>query len=74
MISPNFEFPVYEAEEEGVEEIPDEISRLLERERKTVQPFGEELEMINLGTEEDKKEIRIGASRSKGQEASDRAS
>jgi len=26
MISPNFEFPVYEAEEEESEEIPDEIS------------------------------------------------
>jgi len=30
MISPNFESPVYEAEEEENEEIPDEISRLLE--------------------------------------------
>jgi len=30
MISPNFEFPVYEAEDEENEGIPDEISRLLE--------------------------------------------
>ena len=60
MLSPNFEFPVYEAEEE--EEIPDEISRLLEQERKSIQAYGEELEVINLGTEEDRKEIKIGAS------------
>jgi hypothetical protein len=31
--SPNFEFPVFEAEEDDVEEIPDEITRLLEHER-----------------------------------------
>ena len=37
MISPNFESPVYEAEEEENEEIPDEISRLLEQETKTFQ-------------------------------------
>ena len=62
MISPNFESPVYEAEEEEEEEIPDEISRLLEQERKTIQPHEEAIEVINLGTEEDKKEIKIGAS------------
>jgi len=43
MISPNFESPVYEAEEEENEEIPDEISRLFEQERKTIQPYGEAL-------------------------------
>ncbi|MCI70438.1 hypothetical protein A2U01_0091701, partial [Trifolium medium] len=32
MLAPNFEFPVYEATEEGDEEIPDEIRRLLDRE------------------------------------------
>ena len=62
MISPNFESPVYEAEEEENKEILDEIFRLLEQERKTIQPYGEALEVINLGTEEDKKEIKIGAS------------
>jgi len=36
MISPNFEFPVYEAEDEENEEIPDEISRLLEKEKKNI--------------------------------------
>jgi len=62
MISPNIEFPVYKAEEEENEEIPDEISRLLEQERRNIHPYGEALEMINLGTKEDKKEIKIGAS------------
>ena len=38
MPSPNFEFPVFEAEEEEDEEIPDEISRLLQQERETIQP------------------------------------
>jgi len=61
MLSPNFEFPVYEAEEEE-EAIPDEISRLLEHERRAIQPYGEELEVINLGTEDDKMEVKIGAS------------
>ncbi|KAI5430288.1 hypothetical protein KIW84_034753 [Lathyrus oleraceus] len=34
--SPNFEFPVFEAEEDDVEGIPDEISRLLEHEKKII--------------------------------------
>ena len=34
--SPNFEFPVFEAEEDDVEEIPDEITRLLEHEEKII--------------------------------------
>ncbi|MCI34993.1 hypothetical protein A2U01_0056214, partial [Trifolium medium] len=59
--SPNFEFPVFEAEEDEDEEIPDEISRLLEHEKKTIQPHEETLEVINLGSEEDKKEVKIGA-------------
>lgn len=59
--SPNSEFPVYEAEEEEFEEIPDEISRLLEQEDKTLEPYKEPMELINLGTEEDNKEVWIGA-------------
>ncbi|KAI5407149.1 hypothetical protein KIW84_053412 [Lathyrus oleraceus] len=34
--SPNFEFPVFEAGEDDVEEIPDEITRLLEHEEKII--------------------------------------
>jgi len=60
MLPPNFEFPVYEAMMEEGEEIPDEIKWMLEQERKAIQPHQEEIEVINLGTEEDKKEIKIG--------------
>ncbi|GAU49605.1 hypothetical protein TSUD_407700 [Trifolium subterraneum] len=60
--SPNFEFPVYEAVEEEDEEIPDEIRRLLDQEKRTIQPHEEVIELINLGSEEEKKEIKIGAS------------
>lgn len=37
MPSLNFEFPVFEAEEEDVEEFFDEISRLLKHKEKTIQ-------------------------------------
>ncbi|XP_058784441.1 uncharacterized protein LOC131659246 [Vicia villosa] len=56
---PNFEYPVYEAEEESSEEIPEEISRLLEHEKKIIDPHKEPLEVINLGTEEEKREKKI---------------
>src|SRR4051812_29914734 len=58
MPSPNFEFPVFEAEEK---EIPDEISRLLKHEERAILPHKEPLEKINLGSEEDKKEVTIGS-------------
>ena len=53
MPPPNFEFPMFGAEEEDIEDIPDEISRLLEHDEPTIQPFEEPIEMINLGNEED---------------------
>jgi hypothetical protein len=36
MPSCNFEFPVYKVEEEEEEDIPDEISSLLENEERTI--------------------------------------
>ncbi|KAI5429602.1 hypothetical protein KIW84_034250 [Lathyrus oleraceus] len=59
--SPNFEFPVFEAEEDDVEEIPDEITRLLEHEEKIIKPHLENLETINLGSEDCVREVKIGA-------------
>ncbi|KAI5436613.1 hypothetical protein KIW84_022934 [Lathyrus oleraceus] len=59
--SPNFEFPVFEAEEDDVEEIPDEITRLLEQEEKIIQPHLENLETVNLGSEDCVREVKIGA-------------
>ncbi|KAI5424531.1 hypothetical protein KIW84_030637 [Lathyrus oleraceus] len=60
-LSPNFEFPVFEAEEDDVEEIPDEITRLLEHEEKVIQPHLENLETVNLGSEGYVREVKIGA-------------
>ena len=61
MPSPNFEFPVFEAEEEEDEEIPNEISQLLRREEQSIQPYKEPLETVNLRSEEEKKEVKVGA-------------
>ena len=55
------EFPIFEAEEEEIEEIPDEISRLLKREERIIQPHEETIEIVNLGSEDVRKEIRIGS-------------
>ena len=59
--SPNFEFPVFEAEEDDVEGIPDEITRLLEHEKKVIQPHLEDLETVNLGSEDCVRMVKIGA-------------
>ena len=54
---------VYHAEYEGEEdcEVPGELARLLQQEERAILPHEELLETINLGTEEDRKEIRVGA-------------
>ena len=49
--SPNFECLVYWAEEEDYDEIPEEVSRLLEREENSIHPYKEPLEVTNLGSE-----------------------
>ncbi|KAI5411746.1 hypothetical protein KIW84_056714 [Lathyrus oleraceus] len=59
--SPNFEFPVFEAEEDDVEGIPDEITRLLKHEKKIIQPHLEDLETVNLGSEDCVRMVKIGA-------------
>ena len=59
--SPNFKFPVFEAEEDDVEEIPDEITCLLEHEEKIIQPHLENLETVNLGSKDCIREVKIGA-------------
>ena len=61
MPSPIFEFPVFKAEEEEDEEIPEEISRLLRKEERSIQPYKEPLETVNLGSEEERKEVKVGA-------------
>ena len=59
----DFENPIFQAEEEGDEdcELPEEITRLLKQEERVIQPHQESVEVINLGTEDAKREIKIGA-------------
>ena len=55
----NFKNPIYQAKDEGDEdcEIPRELARLPLQEEKAIKPHEESVEVINLGTEEDKKEV-----------------
>jgi hypothetical protein len=60
--SPNFDFLVFEVEEEhDDEDVSDELSCLLEHEEITIQPFEEQIELVNLGSEDDIKEVKIGS-------------
>ena len=54
---------IYQAEDEGEEDcvVPGELARLLKQEERAIQPHEEPLDTIKLGTEEDKKEIKVGA-------------
>ena len=62
MANYDFENPIYQANDEGEEdyEVPGELARLLQQEDRDIQPHEEPLDTINLGTEEDKKEIKSG--------------
>ncbi|KAI5400399.1 hypothetical protein KIW84_065331 [Lathyrus oleraceus] len=59
--SPNFKFPVFEAEEESDVEVSEELSRLLEQDEKIIHPFEEQIELVNLGSKDDVKEVKIGS-------------
>jgi len=64
MVQYDFDCPIYQAEDEVGEdcELPEELARLLRQEEKAIQPHQEDVEVINLGTEEDKREVKVGAS------------
>ena len=49
----------YEVDEDC--EVPGELARLLQQEERAILPHEELLETINLGTEEDRKEVKVGA-------------
>ena len=59
----DFENPINLAEDEGEDdcEVPGELERMLLQEERAIQPHEEPVETINLGTEEDRKEVKIGA-------------
>ena len=40
--------------------MPGELARLLLQEERAIQPHEEPVESVNLGTETDKKEVKIG--------------
>ncbi|KAI5436386.1 hypothetical protein KIW84_022749 [Lathyrus oleraceus] len=56
----DFENPIYHAEDGSEEdcEVPGELARLVLQEEKTIQPHEESIEIVNLGTEIDEKEVR----------------
>ena len=57
-----FDAPINQDEEECDEniELSKELSREIERKADNIQPYQEYIETINLGTEEDPKEIKLG--------------
>ena len=59
----NSEDLVNQAEYEDDEgcEVPGELARLLQQEARAILPHEESLETVNLGTEEDRKEVQVGA-------------
>ena len=50
-----------ECEDDEDCEVPGELARLLQQEERVILPHEELLETVNLGTEEDKKEVQVGA-------------
>ena len=59
----DFENTINQAEDEGEEDcvVPGELARLLQREERVIQPHEESVETVNLGTEEDRKEVKVSA-------------
>ena len=59
----DYENLIYQAENEGEEdcEVPGELVMLLQQEERTIQPHEEPVDTINLATEEDKREVKVGA-------------
>ncbi|XP_050890912.1 uncharacterized protein LOC127096377 [Lathyrus oleraceus] len=58
-VSYDFDNPINQADEECEEEaeLPEELERLLKQEEKVIQPHEESVEVINLGTDEEAKEV-----------------
>ena len=58
----DFKNPINQAEDEGEDdhEVPGELARLLQHEERAIRPHEELVETVNLGTREDRKEVKIG--------------
>lgn len=63
MVPYDFDNPIFHADKDCEEycELPEELARLLRQESKVIQSHQESVEVINLGTEEDPKGVRIGS-------------
>ena len=59
----DFDAPINQAEEEDDEglELSEELERWIKQKADSIQPYQESIETINLGTEEDLKENKLGA-------------
>ena len=57
-------FPIYQDEDDREEDckVPIELVMLLEHEEKEIQPHKDLIEVINLGSDEVRREVKIGAS------------
>ena len=57
----DFENPINLAEDEGEDdcEVPGELARLLLQEERAIQPHEELVDTVNLGTEADRKEVKM---------------
>lgn len=62
MVIYDFDNPINHADKDCEEdcELPKELARLLRQESKVIQPHEESVEVVNLGTAEEVKEVRIG--------------
>ena len=58
----DFDNLIYRAEEEAYEDcdLPEELARLLKQEEKVIQPNQESIEVVNIGIEEVRREVKIG--------------
>jgi hypothetical protein len=60
--SSNFNYPINQTDEEYEYDLdpPSELLRLMEKETKEIQPHAELTEVINLGSKDERKDIKIG--------------
>ena len=62
MVPYDFDNPINHVNKDGEEdcEIPKELARLLKQESKVIQTHKESRDMVNLGMDEEAKEVRVG--------------
>ena len=58
----DFERPINQVKEEENEDwgLPPDLRRMVEQEEREMKPHQEEIEVVNLGTSGEKKEVKIG--------------